>query len=147
MDTTKEDTMKPWDYYNLKGDYAFHLPFARRYLIRNRLIEKINNTPLTDVRRNELMRRVTRRAQNIAARANRSYYAEQAKRLAELEIDQREAIGYNDLPESVIETIESKAWEQSHAHGLKEVYYHIQDLVAFTRKIISQYEAATEGNP
>jgi len=137
--------MKSWDYYNLKGVHAFHKGFAQHYLIRNRLIEKIKNTPLTEAQRDKLIGQASRRARKIAHRANRAYYAECNKRLNELKIDQREAIGYNDLPASTIETIESKAWQKGHSNGLSEVYYHIQELVTFTREIISQHVASTEG--
>jgi len=138
--------MKSWDYYNLKGVHAFHKGFARFYLIRKRLVEKIKSKPIAESQRNKLISQATKRAQKIAQRANRAFYAERTKRLNELKIDQREAIGYNDLPVSTLETIESKAWEEGHEHGLSEVYYNIQELVAFTREIISQHVASTEGN-
>jgi len=135
--------MKSWDYYKLQGDYKYHRDFARHYLIKNRLVEKIKNTPLTEAQRDSQIKLATQRGIKIAQRANRGYHAEQAKRMAELEIDQRKAIGYNDLPAPIIQAIESKAWEDGHSNGLSEVYYHIEELVDFTRTIIKAHEAAT----
>ena len=136
--------MKPWDYYNLKGNYAFHIEIGQYYQIRNRLVEKIKNKQLTESQRDKLISQTTERAQKITHRVNRAYYAERAKRLDEFKIDLREAIGYNDLPAATIATIESKAWEEGHVHSLPGIYSYTRELVTFTREVISQQE--TNGN-
>ena len=134
--------MKPWDYYNMKGDYAFPTPLAIPYKIRKRMKAKIDNMKLTVKGRKELEASVMSRSIAIAARANRAYKLEAAKRNQELQDDQRAQLRYGDMPKEIITAIEQKAYEDGHSGGISEVYWHISELVDFAKVVMKAVKDA-----
>lgn len=128
--------MKDFDYYsdrNVKAEY----PDRRGY--KKKLIEEIDNTPMTTDQRTAAMSKVEQRVREWFNEAVKPYYKERNRLAEEFWKDAREELGYDQyLNDDGVRALEAKAWEDGHSAGFSEVFCHLQELESFVEDIIKR---------
>lgn len=124
-------------------DFSYYSTTATTPAAYETFLASYNNTHMTALDEEELTRgEYGRRLAALAAdiKELRRKYAEayrDARAVLKQEFwqDARVALGYGDLPSSVISALESEAWDRGHSHGYSEVFNELRSVVEFVRKV------------
>ena len=126
--------MKDWEYYSTPKAAFFGYEAQKAY--RDKIVAEIDNAPLTAADRRAAMDGVKKRVRDYITEMNKPYHAEMRQLQDEFWKDAQRELGYCEwLDNNGVSIIESKAWEQGHAGGLSEVYYHLCELCGFLTDI------------
>lgn len=125
--------MKDFDYYSKPtAEYPDINEYKREYRIA------IDAAAMTSAERKEALDGINKKAREWFDIAAKPYRDEQSRLDGEFWDDCRNELGYREfLSEKAWNAIESKAWDDGHAGGYSDVYFHLCDLVELARKIIA----------
>lgn len=123
--------MKDFDYYKTN----IH-EYPNRFEYRKKLIDEIDNTPLTKEQHKVELDKVDGKVRDWFKEAMKPHSAEASKLDREFWADCREELGYDKyLNETGVAMLERQAYEDGHAYGYSEVFSKLQDLEQFVDEI------------
>jgi hypothetical protein len=125
--------MKDFGYYNKPT-----AEYPDTYAYKKQLRAEIDALEMTAEERRKAIDGIGKKARAWFDVAAKPYLDEQSRLDAEFWDDCRKELKYREfLNPKACDAIETKAWDDGHAHGYSEVYLCLCDLIALARKIIA----------
>ena len=123
--------MKEFDYYKTNPH-----EYPNRFEYRKKLIDEIDNTPLTKDQRKAELDKVDERVREWFKEAVKPHSTEASRLESEFWQDCRDDLGYPSyLDEAGVGIIEHEAYEEGHAYGFSQVFSELEKLDEFLTKI------------
>lgn len=130
--------MKSFDYYSTN---SVEYPNQSEY--RKRLVQVINDTPMTAAERDEALEWVHEEARIWFKEAVKPYREEAARLEREFWQDCRGELGYDSfLNSDGVAALEYAAYERGHSAGYSDIYCCLIELAELAEKLVKNGKAA-----
>lgn len=127
--------MKPFAYYR-----TVIAEYPDRYKFKQKLVDDINNTPMTAAQREAALARVDAAVTEWFKEAIKPYQEESGRLEQEFWDDCREELGYGDmLTPAGLSALEYYAYEKGHAHGFSSVYDELTSVVNLMKRLRGEF--------